>query len=28
VGRRGMYAFADVLDDILARKPEKERKVR
>ena len=27
VGRRGMYAFADVLDDILA-EPEKERKVR
>jgi len=28
VGRRGMYAFADVLDDILALEPEKERKVR
>jgi len=26
VGRRGMYAFADVLDDILAPEPEKERK--
>jgi 4-hydroxy-tetrahydrodipicolinate reductase len=28
VGRRGMYAFADVLDDILAQEAEKERKVR
>ena len=28
VGRRGMYAFADVLDDILALAPEQERKVR
>jgi len=28
VGRRGMYAFADVLDDILALEPETERKVR
>jgi 4-hydroxy-tetrahydrodipicolinate reductase len=28
VGRRGMYAFADVLDDILALEPEQERKVR
>ena len=28
VGRPGMYAFADVLDDILALEPEKERKVR
>jgi 4-hydroxy-tetrahydrodipicolinate reductase len=28
VGRRGMYAFADMLDDILALEPEKERKVR
>ncbi len=28
VGRRGVYAFADVLDDILALEPEKERKVR
>ncbi|PYO99301.1 MAG: dihydrodipicolinate reductase [Gemmatimonadetes bacterium] len=28
VGRRGMYAFADVLDDILAHEAEKERKVR
>jgi 4-hydroxy-tetrahydrodipicolinate reductase len=28
VGRRGMYAFADVLDDILALEPEKERKAR
>ena len=28
VGRRGMYAFADVLDDILALEAEKERKVR
>jgi len=27
-GRRGMYAFADVLDDILAHEAEKERKVR
>jgi len=27
-GRRGMYAFADVLDDMLALEPEKERKVR
>jgi len=27
VGRRGMYAFADALDDILALEPEKERKV-
>jgi 4-hydroxy-tetrahydrodipicolinate reductase len=27
-GRRGMYAFADVLDDILAVKPETARKVR
>src|SRR3989442_7799947 len=26
VGRRGMYAFADVLDDILALEPERERK--
>jgi len=26
VGRRGMYAFADVLDDILAPEPERERK--
>jgi len=28
VGRPGMYAFADVLDDILALEPETERKVR
>jgi len=28
VGRRGMYAFADVLNDILALETEKERKVR
>ncbi len=28
VGRPGMYAFADVLDDILALEPEQERKVR
>ena len=28
VGRRGMYAFADVLEDILALEPAKERKVR
>jgi len=28
VGRRGMYAFADVLHDILALEPERERKVR
>jgi len=28
VGRRGMYAFADVLHDLLALEPEKERKVR
>jgi len=28
VGRRGMYAFADVLDDVLALQPEKERNVR
>ena len=28
VGRRGMYAFADVLDDILALESEKERKSR
>jgi 4-hydroxy-tetrahydrodipicolinate reductase len=28
VGRRGMYAFADVLDDVLALEPEKERKAR
>ena len=28
VGRRGMYAFADVLDDILALATEQERKVR
>jgi len=28
VGRRGMYAFADVLDDILAHEAENERKVR
>ena len=28
VGRRGMYAFADVLDDILALDTEQERKVR
>jgi 4-hydroxy-tetrahydrodipicolinate reductase len=27
VGRRGMYALADVLDEILALEPEKERKV-
>jgi 4-hydroxy-tetrahydrodipicolinate reductase len=27
-GRRGMYAFADVLDDLLALETEKERKVR
>jgi 4-hydroxy-tetrahydrodipicolinate reductase len=27
-GRRGMYAFAEVLDDIIALEPEKERKVR
>jgi len=28
VGRRGMYAFADVLDDVLALEPDKERSVR
>jgi 4-hydroxy-tetrahydrodipicolinate reductase len=28
VGRRGVYAFADVLDDILALEPEQERNVR
>ena len=28
VGRRGVYAFADILNDILALEPEKERKVR
>lgn len=28
VGRRGMYAFTDMLDDILALEPEQERKVR
>ncbi len=28
VGRRGVYAFADILNDILAPEPEKERKAR
>jgi 4-hydroxy-tetrahydrodipicolinate reductase len=28
VGRRGVYAFADILNDILALEPEKERKAR
>ena len=28
VGRRGVYAFADILNDILALEPEKERKTR